>query len=185
MNHEGLGTEPAETELASQKHRHDLYIPKRPQRLSLYFGKTLDPSVAQMPARPEQGAAVHIPELHRATQLPLASLLPSGLNAIGHTRSVWVCQTRCKVKAPGALPAFHTLISPLLPEAAQYCPSGYAHDSIKVLSENTVSYNGAGKSRIFHLDALQVDRRSDNPDKSTQRRWPRVSPSRVTRLAGP
>src|SRR6266849_6403659 len=83
------------------------------------------------------------------SRLPLASVRSSGLKARVHTKSVWACQTRCKVWPASR----HTRTSPRLLAAAD----GARCDSIKGLGKDALTEQGSGQGRVLQLDPLQID----------------------------
>jgi hypothetical protein len=101
------------------------------------------------------------------SQLPVASVRPSGLKARARTVSVCACQARCKI-VPSSR---HTRASPRLLPAAQYCPlwlmataQVISHevlapdcpgDSQQGLVKDRLTQAGLGKRGILHLEPVQ------------------------------
>ena len=137
-----------------------------------------------MPTRPEQGSTLDVPQLDAAIHAPageLAFVRPEGDSG---TISVCACQARCKVwPAPR-----HSLTSPRLPAAAQYCPlwlMATVHIASKVSVKKHSWSNAPDRFASCISTPCRCTPRKTSRERSSPRRCPRSTRSNVTRLAGP
>src|SRR6266849_2233645 len=118
------------------------------------------------------------------SQLPLASVRPSGLKARAGTPSVCACQTRCRVWPASS----HSRTSPRLLAAAQYCPLGLmaTAEMASKASAKTVSRRRALESVVSCISTpWRYAPRMESCDRSRPRRCPQSIRSSASRFAGP
>src|SRR6266700_4858244 len=118
------------------------------------------------------------------SRLPLASMRSSGLKARDSTKSVWACQTRCRVWPASR----QTRTSPRLLPAAQACPLrlvATAQMASKVTVKTHSRSSAPDRLASCISTPCKYTPRRASCDKSRPRRLPRSTRHSVTRLAGP